>query len=361
MTRRRWIAVGVLALLVGYLALWPVSVAPVAWQAPQDAGLVGAFAPNTALADLALLDIAGEQGPEDAVQAPDGRIFVSTHGAIVQVDRHGENPRIFARTWGRPLGLAMHPDGDLIVADAYQGLVAYDMAGRATVLTAEAAGVPIRYADAVAIAPDGRIIFTDASVKFGAQDAGGTFEASKLDILEHGAHGRLLAFNRVTGVTSVLATGLQFANGVAIDPTGQAALICETGRYRVVRVLLDGSGTIEPIISNLPGFPDNIRRGRAGRYWLGLVSPRRGILDALSDWPRIRAMVQRLPAFIRPDAVRFAHLVAIDAQGQVLKSLQHPKRYGFVTGALETADHLFVTSLKEPSLGRLAPISKKNE
>jgi sugar lactone lactonase YvrE len=360
MVRRQWLAAGGVALMTGYLAFWPVPVAPVAWEAPEDKGLTGDFAPNTRLAKLTLLDLAGAVGPEDAVQAPDGHIFVSTHDGIIKLDAQGENPQRFGSTWGRPLGVAMHPDGDLIVADAYLGLMAVAPDGNHRVLTDKVDGQPIRYADAVDIAPDGRIIFTDASSKFGAQASGGTFEASKLDILEHGGHGRLLAFTPQTGVTTVLAKGLQFANGVAIDPSGQFALVCETGSYRVVRIPLDGSGRIEPILSNLPGFPDNIRRGRNGRYWVGLVSPRRGILDMLSTWPRMRAAIQRLPAFMRPDAVRYAHLLSIDATGKVLASLQHDSRYGFVTGALETTDHLFVTSLKEPVLGRIPAESGKN-
>lgn len=361
MARKRWMFLGGSALLTAYLGLWPTPVDPVSWQAPEDAGLVGDFAPNTTLSDLALLDLAGQSGPEDAVQAPEGHIFVSTHDGILKLNAQGENPTMFSQTWGRPLGLAMHPDGDLIVADAYLGLLAIDAQGKHRVLTAEADGQPILYADAVDVAPDGRIIFTDASTKFGAQSAAGTLEASKLDILEHGGHGRLLAFDRRSGVTQVLAKGLQFANGVAIDPSGRFALVCETGSYRVVRIPLDGSGTIEPILSNLPGFPDNIRRGQNGRYWVGLVSPRRGILDALSTWPRLRAAIQRLPAFMRPDAVRYAHLLSIDATGKVLASLQDPERYGFVTGALETAEYLFVTSLKEPSFGRMARDSGKNQ
>jgi sugar lactone lactonase YvrE len=53
-------------------------------------------------------------------------------------------------------------------------------------------GDPIRYADAVVVARDGKIYFTDASTRFGPVDWGGTFEASVLDILEQSATGRVL-------------------------------------------------------------------------------------------------------------------------------------------------------------------------
>lgn len=354
MARKRWIGGAIGLGLAGYLSLWPVPVEPTAWNAPEDQGLTGAFAPNTRLESAELLPIAGHVGPEDAVEGPAGEIYVSTHaGAILVFDRGSDAPREFARTGGRPLGLAMHPGGDLIVADAFKGLLAVDASGQVRTLATEAGGVPIRYADAVDVTSNGLIVFSDASTKHGASASGDTLEASKLDILEHAGHGRLLTHDLQTKATRVVRTGLQFANGVAIDPTGRFALVCETGSYRVVRVPLEGDGPVEPVVSNLPGFPDNIRRGRDGRYWLGLVSPRRAILDHLSGWPGVRKAIQRLPAFMRPDAVRFGHLVAIDAQGTVLHSLQAPERYGFVTGAVETAEHLYVTSLKADRFARL--------
>lgn len=354
MPRKRWIGVGLVAIVTGYLAFWPVPVAPVAWEAPVNAGLVGTFAPNDRLAAATRLPLAGKTGPEDAVEGPDGRIYVSTHdGTVLRLAADGGSPEIFANTGGRPLGIAMHPDGDVIVADAMKGLLAIDPQGQVTTLATEADGVPIVYADAVDVASDGRIYFSDASTRFSAAAIGDTLEASKLDILEHGGHGRVLVHDRRDGSTRVLAKGLQFANGVALGPAQQWVWVCETGRYRVIRIALDGSGRIEALASNLPGFPDNIRRGRDGLYWVGLVSPRNAILDATSRWPRVRAAMQRLPAFLRPDAVRFAHLLALDASGAVIRSLQDPAEYGFVTGGLQTAEYVFVTSLKEDTLARL--------
>ena len=65
-------------------------------------------------------------------------------------------------------------------------------------------------------------------------------------------------------------------------------------------------------------------------------------------------MIQRLPTFVRPQAVAYGHLVAIDGTGKVLASLQDPDgAYRLTTGATESRDYIYVGSLVMPSLGRL--------
>ena len=48
---------GLALLIIGYLSFWPVAIDPVAWNAPEDKGYVGAFAANTQLANLERLSI----------------------------------------------------------------------------------------------------------------------------------------------------------------------------------------------------------------------------------------------------------------------------------------------------------------
>jgi sugar lactone lactonase YvrE len=116
----------------------------------------------------------------------------------------------------------------------------------------------------------------------------------------------------------------------------------------VLRYWLRGpeAGSTEILIDNLPGFPDNINRGGDGRYWIGLIAPRNALLDALSDKPGLRKAVQRLPAFLRPSAENWSHVVAIDADGSVLASLQDTTaQFPKTTGVCETDAHLFITRL----------------
>ncbi len=64
-----------LALPLAYLLLWPVPISPVAWNAPQNPGLVGPFAPNDKLAAAKLFDLGAYQGPEDIALGPDSWLY----------------------------------------------------------------------------------------------------------------------------------------------------------------------------------------------------------------------------------------------------------------------------------------------
>jgi sugar lactone lactonase YvrE len=338
-----------LVLTALYLTAWPVPVQPVAWNPPRDKGLSGAFAANDALAAAEAVGLGSYEGPEDVAIGHDGALYATTHaGTILRIDRDSHRVAAFAHTGGRPLGIEAAPDGTLLVANAYVGIQRVSPQGEVTDLLTTVNGEPIAYADDLAVSATGVIYFSDASSKFGARDWNGTYAASLLDILEHGGHGRVIAFDPRSGNASVLVDGLDFANGVALAADDRYLLIAETGSYRILRHWLQGpdAGTTEVIIDNLPGFPDNINAGSDGRFWIGLVAPRDAKLDSLADKPFLRRVVQRLPAFLRPSAVPSSHVFAIDGDGTVLLSLQDPAAaYPAMTGACEAGERLYLTRL----------------
>lgn len=338
-----------LALAALYLAAWPVPVDPVAWDAPRDRGLTGVFARNDALAGAGAIDLGIFEGPEDVTVGRDGALYATTSaGAILRIESASGQTAEFARTGGRPLGIESLPDGSLVVANANIGIQRVSRGGQVIDLLSEIDGEPLAYPDDLAVSSQGIIYFSDASTKFGARVWHGSYDASLLDILEHGGHGRVIAFDPGSGESTIVVEGLDFANGVAIDPDDRFLLIAETGSYRILRHWLGGpeAGTTEVVLDNLPGFPDNINRGNDGRFWVGLVAPRDAKLDSLSDKPFLRKVVQRLPAFLRPSAVPSSHVLAINGDGEVLANLQDPAaRYPAMTGVCETADRLYLTRL----------------
>lgn len=346
-----------LVLCALYLLLAPVAIDPESWEAPRSPGYVGPHSRNDRLAGLELLAIGERQGPEDVVASDTGWIYTGTEdGSILRLAPGDGSFRPWIHTGGRPLGLALDSAGRLIVADAVRGLLRVSTSGHVRVLATEAEEVPFGFTNNVDVGPDGKIYFTDATAKFNVAEIGEPYAASLLDLMEHGGHGRLLEYDSSTGAVEVLARGLDFANGVAVAHDGASILVAETGSYRVVRVWRHGAdrGRVETVIDNLPGFPDNLTRGLEGRYWVGLVAPRNALLDRLAPHPALRQVVQRLPALLRPQAVAYGHLIAIDDAGKVEFDLQDPSGdYPQVTAAAESGSHLYVASLTSRRLGRL--------
>ena len=85
-----------------------------------------------------------------------------------------------------------------------------------------------------------------------------------------------------------------------------------------------------------------------------MVTPRDFALDALSQFPWLRDVIQRLPRLLRPKINEYSHVFAIDESGNVVSSPHNPEgSYHGVTGALEFDGRLYVSSLFEGRLGRI--------
>lgn len=346
---------------VGYLGLAPVAVEPVAWDAPGFAGYVGPHARNTRLAGLQHLALGGDHGPEHVAVGPDGRLYVSVaSGRVLRMTHDGTGLERWAATGGRVLGFDFDAGGRLIGADALRGLVALDAAGAATLLTDRADGQPIRYANSVVVAANGRVYFTDSSSRFAPGQWGGTLEASILDILEHSATGRVLEFDPATGITRTVLRDLCYANGIALSLDERSLFVAETGAYRIWQVDLgarDASAkapgsAARVLLENLPGYPDNLMRGLDGRIWVGFAKPRSRPVDAMAGWPLLRKVTVRLPRALWPVPPPYGHVVAFDERGTVVADLQDPDgTYPETTGVTETADRLYVHSLHATTLG----------
>lgn len=363
--RKAAVAAGfLLAGAVAYLCLWPVAAEPVAWKASTPPGYTGAHAPNSRLSGLRTIDVGDEFGPEHIAIGPDGKLYVAmASGNLLRMDPDGGNQAIVANTGGRVLGFAFDAQGRIIAADAMRGLLALAADRPVTVLADRVmADDPIRYANSVVVAPDGTIYFTDSSTRFAPADWGSTLEASVLDIMEQAATGRVLAYDPASETTRVVAHGLSFANGIALSADGHTLFVNETGRYRVWRIdarasnldVQSGSPQAAVLLDNLPGYPDNLMRGRDGRIWVGLFKPRNPAADSLAERPFLRKVLLRLPRALLPLGESYGHVFAIDESGRVTEDLQDPgASYPETTGATETADRLYIHSLHASTIGWL--------
>ncbi|MCX7032774.1 MAG: SMP-30/gluconolactonase/LRE family protein [Arenimonas sp.] len=351
------------AALVAYLTLWPVPAEPVAWQAPVDAGYPGAHARNHRLATLQHIDLGTDQGPEHVAMGPDGRLYVAVaSGNVLRMAADGSGREVFANTGGRVLGFDFDDAGNLIAADAIKGLLSISPAGETTVLADAFDGQPIRFADAVVVADDGRIFFSDASTRFGPADWGGTFEASLFDFLEMSATGRVFEYDPSRRALRLVAHGLAFANGLALSSDQRSLLVVETGRYRVWRIdadaqaldLREATPKAGVLLDNLPGFPDNLMRGTNGRIWLGFAKPRSAAVDAMAPHPFARKLVLRLPRALWPVPPAYGHVIAFTEDGRIVADLQDPSgAYAETTAATETPERLYIQSLHADTLGWL--------
>lgn len=352
------------AALVAYLSLWPVPINAVAWRAPAAPGYTGPHAENDKLSRLNLIPLGAEAGPEHIMLARDGKLYAAVaSGRVLRMNPDGGAQEVVAETGGRVLGFDFDASGNLIAADAMKGLLAIDPDGRIALLTNQAGGSPIRYADAVVVAGTGKVYFTDASGRFSPAQWGGTFEAAVLDILEQAATSRVLEYDPGSRTTRVVAKGLSFANGIALSRDERTLFVAETGRFRVWKIdaaadnldVAQASTQATVLFDNLPGYPDNLMRGRDGRIWLGFTGPRSPKVDAMADKPFLREVTLRLPRMFWPLPKKYGHVFAFTEDGKVVADLQDPSgSYPETTGATETAGRLYIQNLHLHSIGWLA-------
>jgi sugar lactone lactonase YvrE len=355
------------AALAVYLLFWPVPIDPVAWQAPTFGGYSGPYARNERLAVARLISIAPEIGPEHIAFGPDGRLYTGVlSGAVLRMNPDGTGIETVVNTGGRPLGMTFDADGRLLVADATKGLLLVATDGSISVLADHVGADPILYADAVVVAGNGSIYFTDATQRFSPRELG-TFDAALYDVMEHSCTGRVLEYEPSTRALRVVIGGLCFPNGIALSADQSHMFIAETGEYRVWKVdvaarALDAraiSGDpanpqARVILANLPGFPDNLTRDTDGRLWTGLTKPRSEVIDKLSSRPWLRSMSLRLPKRLWPVPPAYGHVLAFDEEGRVVADLQDPAgRIPETSGATVHDGGLYVQSLHGAALGVL--------
>ena len=340
----------IIAAALVYLVIAPVPIAPAAWTPPAAPALAGPYEQNTRLSPVQRLSLGDGHAPEDVALDAEGRIYAGFEdGRIMVLQSDGTQPRVFANTGGRPLGLIFDQAGNLIVADAIKGLLSVSKRGEVKVLATEAEGAKFNCLNDLDVGADGTIYFTEASHKF-------PMSKHVQDLMEHQPNGRLLALDPQTQKPTTLLRGLYFANGVAVSPDQSFVLVAETGKYRVRRVWLKEPkmGQTDIFIENLPGFPDGISANGRDKFWLALVTPRQAIFDKMLPYPSVRKVVLRLPKFLQPAPQRYSFVLGLDQNARIVDNLQNnaPDCYAQIANVVERNGTLYFGSIGEDTIGR---------
>jgi sugar lactone lactonase YvrE len=339
----------ILLILIIIFLLKPAPIDAVAFNPPDAPELTGVLAPNNFLQEAELLAKGKIHGPEEIAVDSRGDVYGGMEdGKIIRLLQDG-SLETFAETGGRPLGMKFDESGNLIVCDAYKGLISIDPHGKIRTLATSADGVPINFADALDISSEGIIYFSDASTKYDLHD-------DLFGLLESKPYGRFLSYDHATGQVKVLLKDLYFANGVALSPNEDFVLINETYRYRITRYWLSGpkAGTDEIFIDNLPGFPDNISRSQKGTYWVALFTIRNEAADKLHPFPSRKNLLSKVPPALWPQANPYGLVIELDAQGNIIQSLHDPtgNHLNGITSAQEYGDYLYLGSLHNDRIGK---------
>jgi ribose transport system permease protein len=317
---------------------------------------------NDRLHDTKIIGLGEIDGPEDVILDADGNLYCGVrHGEIIRFLAPDHVKReVYAHVGGRPLGMAFDKDGGLVVCIAGMGLYRVNKDRAVTKLTAETNRSPfsiiddsrMRLADDLDIAPDGKVYFSEATIRYG-------FEEWVVDALEGRGNGRIIRYDPATGSTRTILRNLLFANGICVAHDGKSVLYAETWGCRVSRYWLEGpkAGKTEVVVADLPGYPDNINRGSRGTYWVALAGTRSPSYDLAMTMPAFRRRMARRVAgdeWLFPN-VNVGCVVHLDAEGRVLESLwdlqgiNHPA----ITSMREHRGFLYLGGVTNNRIGRI--------
>ncbi|KLK92773.1 hypothetical protein AA309_12975 [Microvirga vignae] len=236
------------------------------------------------------------QHPEGVAVGPDGWIWCgSENGQILRIAPDGSQIEEVASTAGFVLGLAFDGDRALFACDLkHSAVFRLDLATRQLQrFTPPGIRIP-NYP--VVDASRGRLLVSDSHA-FGTPGPG------------------VWAFDLRTGNGELwYAEALVFANGMAMEPEGNAVLVCETFAQRIMSIPINPNGTAgraNPYSVDLPGLPDGIAFDSTGALFVGCYEPSRIL--------RIPPGGGRADVYIEdPTAHLFAHPTNIAFDGSIL-------------------------------------------
>ncbi len=320
------------------------------------------YAINNRLQTVDLIGLGEIDGPEDVILDEEDNIYAGNRtGDIIRFFAPDYTKQeVYAHIGGRPLGLAFASDGALLCCIGGMGL--YRVAKDRTIekLTDETNrsffsiidDSRLRLADDLDVAPDGKIYFSEATVRYEMHEW-------PVDSLESRGNGRIICYDPQDKSTHTILKNLIFPNGICMSHDGQSFLYAETWACRISRYYFAGTktGTVEPVIPDLPGYPDNINRASDGTYWLAIVGMRTPSVDLALKMPGFR---RRMARRIAPDEWLYPNIntgciVRFDDEGRILETLwdRSGENHPMITSMREHKGHLFIGGINNNRIGKL--------
>ncbi len=281
-----------------------------------------------------------------------------------------------AESIGRPLGGKFVPGSDVLYfADTLLGLCRIDLSKNHPKMELVASKVqlddgswsPILYADDVDVGNSGIVYFSDATDIAPERQSDLTYDIiypSKLDIIRNKRAGRLLSYNPLTDEVKVLAMGIHFANGVAVNKDETIVMVVEGSMFRILMYHLAGpkQGELEVAVDNLPGFVDGIDYDHTSGMWYAtLPSNVVTLMKILYKMPQIveavfRTMLLIVPKRFSPQPESYTGIVEIARVGseyKVKRIVQDPdgEDIRMITGVTVKDSQLFLGSLVNNFVG----------
>ncbi len=328
---------------------------------PTEIGAGGPFEQNDKLRDVSLIGVGRIEAPEDVILDRDDNLYAgSRHGDIIRFFAPDyERMEVYAHIGGQPLGMAFDRDDNLYCCIGGMGLYritpdrkvekATDETNRS--LTSVNDDSRLRLADDLDIAPDGRIFFSEATIRYEMHEW-------PIDGLEARGNGRIICYDPAAKTTRTVLRGLKFPNGICIASDGQSILFAETFACSIKRYWFDGpkSGQVEVVMDNLPGYPDNINLASDGNYWLALVGMRSPALDLAWRMPGFRKrMGNRLPVdeWLFPN-INTGCVVKFNEKGEIIESFWDLKgeNHPMITSMREHRGYLYLGGIQNNRIGR---------
>ena len=319
------------------------------------------YAVNNKLGNIELIGLGRVESPEDVILDDQDNLYCGTrHGDIMRFSGPDyQQMEVYAHVGGQPLGMAFDPEGNLYVCVGGMGLYRVTPARQIEKVTDETNrsllsiidDSRLRLADDLDIAPDGRIFFSEATVRYEMHEW-------QIDSLEGRGNGRIICYDPRNGQTRTVLKDLVFPNGVCVGADGQSILFAESWACRIRRYWFDGprAGQVEDVIPNLPGYPDNINRASDGNYWIALMGMRGPAFDLAMRKPDFRRrMIKRLPQdeWLSPN-INVGCVIKCNDQGQILDALwdlggeNHP----MITSMREHRGYLYLGGISNNRIGR---------